>query len=221
MPDKSSNSGFRILSKFGLSDAATRERRFRDKDRDPLLDGGTNYQCTHEDLLSCRSSVLESAMLGPRTPPYFTTLDRATEWLEKSLAQPAETIEGPALTRLDRFFNAPENDNWCPDIIYKAFADLDLLFFKGELRGNVQLGWTRPEEDQNQTWWAFTAAASNFPGTIVPGKAIIKLSSRGLLLETPGMTVRCVIKFLLLEMIVSVTIVESKDIARLKATNCT
>ena len=192
-----------VLSKVDPPNVAHRKRRYRDR----LLlitQGVSDYECTIEELQNH-----QNPMLSPPRHSHPVTLDQATERLESALAQPTSIPECPALARLNRFFNAPPNDNWGPDIVFKAFADLDLLFFMGELRGHVYLRWTDHEEDRHTAHFGIHHLVPAGDNLVASGKSVINMASRPLLLRNPRITVGFVIETFLHEMVVSAVFTDS------------
>ena len=200
VPGDSSKSLSAILSKIDSPNLTLRKRRYRDTSL-LITEGASDYECSVEELFGHQTPLLQ-----PLKHPNFFTLNQATERVEDALAQSISIPECPALARLNRFFNTPPNDNWGPDIVFKAFADLDLLFFLGELRGYVYLRWSDSEEDRRTKRLGNCQAVPWLPNgwLVIPGKSIINMCSRPLLLRNSQTTVKHVIEVLLHEMIVSV-----------------
>ena len=92
-------------------------------------------------------------------------------------------IESAAIDRLiDAILDAEEN-RYGPDLIVKAFADLDLVFFNGKLRGNVCVQWMSDEYFRK---WQVPSGAWGFTVTPQPGECgqcRVKLNAKTILLD--------------------------------------
>lgn len=75
--------------------------------------------------------------------------------------------------------------NWGPDLIIKAFEDLDTVFFRGCLVGNCLLKWRDPKgcrrvsAKDTCTWYGFT----HWAGSPAHKQAAITLSAENIFLE--------------------------------------
>lgn len=98
-----------------------------------LATTGTPYPILQEEL-----DILQSRSRQPATAPHLT-LHTATHQLEQFHAQPRNSpIEKAALARLHELQHAPRFGR---DIVFKAFNDIDTVYFAGRLHHNVQLSW--------------------------------------------------------------------------------
>ena len=103
------------------------------------------------------SRHLEKIWAGPspedvinkaRSRPFaFCNLEQATMHLEdlwdSSLpSQLTKLKEQEVRQAIQRLRHIPRLQSWGPDIVYKAFDDLDLALFGGALRGGCKLRWT-------------------------------------------------------------------------------
>ena len=90
----------------------------------------------------------------------FLSAEAATVKLEiwNSFRGPFPASREAALDRLRRLKSL---ESWGPDIIYKAFGDLDLLLFRGVLAGRCSLRWITEdqimmnESNKSNLIWAF------------------------------------------------------------------
>lgn len=92
---------------------------------------GTPYPCTQADLDSC-------ARLASRNNAQYITPNLATNELVRWLDHDPDAVAVAALHRLRKGLKIIP---WNPDIIIKAFRDLDAAFFKCTLIGNTELAW--------------------------------------------------------------------------------
>lgn len=63
------------------------------------------------------------------------------DWLSKPVV--AGSVEHTAMHNLA---NGMQLEDWGPDLIIKAFDDLDVLFFRGVLATRTQLEWASPAQ---------------------------------------------------------------------------
>lgn len=102
---------------------------------------GSPYKCKQSEIDFHHRGVFEKPNNGP-----FVSRMQATEevmrWNDEKRAPPREELEmirQLAVTVHD----AEKNTLFHADIVVKAFADLDRVFFGGRLRGNVTVQWVR------------------------------------------------------------------------------
>ncbi|MCJ1400833.1 hypothetical protein MMC11_004041 [Xylographa trunciseda] len=81
-------------------------------------------------------NLLEPSKASLRTAPYVYS---GWEFLRSLQRTPKDAEVHEAIRRLQHI---PKLVSWGPDIIYKAFDDLDLVLFGGALRGGCKLRWT-------------------------------------------------------------------------------
>lgn len=109
----------------------------------PLVNFGTYYP-------SCAEKDLEQ-LLHPRGSHDIPTLsigEAVHHVVSRSLPRDLPAISRiyrQEIGRLQYAFDAA-NVSWHPDVIFKAFRDLDKVLFDGLLRGNVSLCWAGKEE---------------------------------------------------------------------------
>ncbi|KAI4107214.1 MAG: hypothetical protein L6R37_001791 [Teloschistes peruensis] len=94
---------------------------------------GTAYPCRAKDLKSYRRRPLRTAK-PPMDNEAATRL--LVDWLSKPVV--AGSVEHVAMHNLA---NGMQLEEWGPDLIIKAFDDLDVLFFRGVLATRTRLDW--------------------------------------------------------------------------------
>lgn len=132
------------------------EELYEEASWDISIDTGTDYGCTQEELEACggrfrRASPtkLDYAELramwfphpnegGPLVPCRTATLDIVQH--NNPLRIPASKEYG-AIDRLLTMLDDARHGFWGPDVVIKAFCDLDTVFFRGKLRGHVCITW--------------------------------------------------------------------------------
>lgn len=101
---------------------------------------GTPYPCTTEDILSAITPNPH-----PRRSSDFVSPDRASYeiWAHNARGRNLGQDEYHAILRLENFMRdfSSGRVRWGPDLIIKAFCDLDRVFFCGFLRGHVHIRW--------------------------------------------------------------------------------
>ena len=118
---------------------------------------GTRYSCSQSDI----NFHHRGRFPHPNKGPFVSAIEATSEIVRHN----KETRKLPPheLAAIDRLIDAildAEDQGYGPDIIIKAFADLDLVFFNGRLRGNVCVQWASDEFFQK--WqvppgtWGFT-----------------------------------------------------------------
>ena len=103
------------------------------------VDRGTPYPCTQKDLDGYMKHHRHN--LNAR---YVTTVKATNElcnWLNH-FHEP----DASSMAALERLKNGLQLRPWGPDLVIKAFKDLDIAFFKGTLLGNVRVRWKGYEE---------------------------------------------------------------------------
>ena len=143
-------------------------------------DGGTPYPCGQSEIDFHRRGKVSS----PNKGPFVSAIDATMEVVQHN----NETRKVPPLelAAIDRLIDAildAEEYGYGPDIIVKAFADLDLVFFNGRLRGNVCAEWASDEYFQR---WRVPSGAWGF--TVKPhhgesGQCRVKLNAKTILLD--------------------------------------
>ena len=80
--------------------------------------------------------------------PHYIDRIEATRLLQEAHDGPLSDAQKAAVKRLN---DLREAKRWGPDIIFKIFNDLDLLLFRGKLRGNVYLRWDNTSGPESKT----------------------------------------------------------------------
>lgn len=106
---------------------------------------GTPYKCEQREIDFHHRGVFSTPNAGP-----FVTRMQATQeilrWNDEKRAPPRDELE--LIRQLAIVVHdAEKNSLFHPDIVVKAFADLDRVFFCGRLRGNVAVQWVEGIED--------------------------------------------------------------------------
>lgn len=100
---------------------------------------GTPYPCDPYDLDECT--------FGSDRPPRSThSRNSATANLENFL-HPDAPIDSAVHAAVTRLRAALRIHDWKPDLVIKAFTDLDTVFFGGKLRGHTTIHW------YGASWW--------------------------------------------------------------------
>lgn len=162
--------------------------------KDVSLDSGTEYPCTqsdldatgglarrkypqddHRDRSACRSEWFSKANHGPFISPRQACLDIVKH---NDLRRKPGNLERDAIERLSEAIADGRQGSWGPDLIIKAFCDLDIVFFVGRLRGHVCVRWL-PD---------WSARGSTTLGTTVflgEGKCAIRMNADTILRHHP------------------------------------
>ena len=115
----------------------------------PSFETGTPYPTTASlSALLALHNGPDDASIIENIPRGHPVLENATAHLEATLHLTKCTPAAfAALKRLQPWFDGSEaRKEWGPDIIFKAFDDLDVALFHGRLRGRCQLQWKSEEE---------------------------------------------------------------------------
>lgn len=94
---------------------------------------GTPYPCDQFELDEC-AHVPKGSPHSVRSPK-DATLD-----LERFL-DPSASMGSTVHAAIARLRTGLKIDNWNPDIVLKAFYDLDIVFFNSKLRGQTTVTW--------------------------------------------------------------------------------
>ncbi len=109
---------------------------------------GTRYPCTRKDIdFHRRPPLIVRDRTGDMTDVGLTT----DMLLQNEADKVVPPVEEKAVDRLRQTFdNIAHIGTYGPDLVIKAFNDLDLVFFGGHLRGRVRV------------WWSSCSANSDF-----------------------------------------------------------
>ena len=126
--------------------------------RDISLDSGVDYTCTQGDLdatggLSRRDSPEDDDLRShnalrkrwfpkPNHGPFISASQASLDiFKHNDLRRKPGDSERDAIKRLSEAMAEGRQGFWGPDLIIKAFCDLDIVFFRGRLRGHVHIRW--------------------------------------------------------------------------------
>lgn len=105
-------------------------------------DGGTQYPCSQNDI----DFHSRGKFARPNKGPFVSAAEATSEivWHNKETRK-VPPVESAAIEKsIDAILDAEEY-GYGPDIIVKAFSDLDLVFINARLRGNVCVQWASDE----------------------------------------------------------------------------
>ena len=156
------------------------QQRYREAFEPFHADGGTPYPCSQGEINFHR----RGKFLHPNKGPFVGAIEATFEivWHNKETRK-VPPRESAAIDRLIEAILDAEENGYGPDIIVKAFADLDLVFFDGRLRGNVCVQWASDEYFQK---WHVPAGAWGFTVRPQPGESgqcRMKLNAKTILLD--------------------------------------
>lgn len=162
--------------------------------RDVSLDSGTAYICTQSDLDATgglarreypkdvqgdRKAARKRWFPQPNHGPFVAPRQACLEiFKHNDLHRKPGKSEREAIERLCKAIAEGRQHSWGPDLIIKAFCDLDVVFFRGRLRGHVCVRWLCDWSADRSTTWGSTIY-------IGEGKCSIKLNADTILLEHP------------------------------------
>lgn len=141
---------------------------------------GTKYPCSQTEI----DFHHRGRFLQPNTGPFVSAIEATSQIVEHN--KETRKVPPPESAAIDRLIDAildAEEYGFVPDIVIKAFADLDLVFFDGRLRGNVCVEWV--SDEYLQKWhvppgaWGFTVKPE--PGE--SGQCRVKLNAKTILLD--------------------------------------
>ena len=143
-------------------------------------DSGTQYPCSQSEINFHHGGKFPH----PNKGPFVSAIEATSEIVRHN--KETRRIPPVELAAIDRLIDAildAEENGYGPDIIIKAFADLDLVFFNGMLRGNVRVHWA--SDEYFQKWqvppgtWGFTVR----PQRGEMGQCRIYLNAKTILLD--------------------------------------
>lgn len=143
-------------------------------------DGGTRYLCSQSEIDFHHRGRFLHRNKGPLVSAIEATSEIVSHNKETRKVPPPETA---AINRLIDAILDAEEYGYGPDIIVKAFADLDLVFFDRKLRGSVCVQWASDEYFQK---WQVPPGAWGFTVRPLPGESgqcRIKLNAKTILLD--------------------------------------
>lgn len=107
-------------------------------------DIGTPYPCSQSDLDVHNTGSSESS----NNHPFVSAMEATKEvMLHNHVSRRLPSSESTAIDNLNRtIYTVEKKMEFGPDLAVKAFADLDLIFFGGQLRDNVRVQWVKATE---------------------------------------------------------------------------
>ena len=169
----------------------SRQELHDDAFEDVTLDSGTEYTCKQSDLDATgglarreypkddrkdRKASRKRWFPRKNQGPFVTPRQACLEIFEHNdLRRKPGNLEMNAIERISSAIAAGHDGIWGPDLIIKAFCDLDIIFFRGRLRGHVCVRWLRDWSTDGKTTWGTTV----FLGE---GKCVIKMNADTILL---------------------------------------
>ncbi len=154
-----------------------------------LPDTGTEYPCTQGDLDACggkaRAAYNREDHAGLRAV-WFSEPNRGEKVSIRQAAwdivghnssrRTASAEENDAIDRLRTMLDNALQGRWGPDVAIKCFSDLDVVFFRGELKGHVCITWAGPKRFPVPRTFGETRPLGH-------GKAVTMLNADFILLE--------------------------------------
>ena len=145
-----------------------------------FADYGSLYPCSQSELDFHRQGRFSSKNKGP----FVSHLEAITEVMVQN-----DERRRPSIAEIDAISNlasvvGDHTYRYHPDLVIKAFNDLDTVFFGGRLRGNVIVSWANSVECaaiERDIGRFFGCTESRFPKE--KGQARISLNARGMFLE--------------------------------------
>lgn len=120
--EKKRNSVFFRMSLYNAARKPVRENQ------------GTPYPCTQRDLDGYLKHERDNSKARYITPAEAT--NQLCDWLNHF-----KDPDASSLAALRRLRDGVQLNPWGPDLVIKAFKDLDLAFFRGTLLHNVRVKW--------------------------------------------------------------------------------
>ena len=173
----------------------SRRVRYNEACRDVTLDSGTDYACSQNDLDATgglarqafpadaradRSASHKAWFPQPNRGPFTNPKQACLEIFQhNSLRRKPGELEQEAIDRLFKAIRTADRDDiWGPDLIIKAFCDLDVVFFSGRLRGHCCVRWLREWTNPEDMLLGSTVHLGG-------GKVAIRLNADRILLDHP------------------------------------
>lgn len=144
---------------------------------------GTPYPCNTYDLEEI--AALPGYLIHLHYHPLKRSTESATEELARFLA-PTARITSNMQEAIDRLQSGLRIQDWKPDIVLKAFYDLDTVFFDGWLRGFATINWHSAQSwvdlERSRDAYRFELAFTEYLGD---QRVAIRLNPWAILLDTP------------------------------------
>lgn len=162
----------------------------------PMESQGTPYPCFQ--------AALDSCALGYNKPPHpLRSAETATILLERFL-DPSVDLDSTVQRAIFRLRAGLRIQDWKPDLIVKAFYDLDIAFFDSALNCHTTFNW------RCAPWWIESQRSPDahrgplgMTRTRGRRKAAIHLNAWGIFLDSPDDVKLTMWKVTLHEMVVS------------------
>ena len=156
---------------------------------DITLNTGTDYPCTQEELnasgganrrMGLSKTIHKRELFkNLNEGPFVSARKAVREVFDHNRPQRTPSAEeNDAIVRLSNAIQRAAHERWGPDLVIKAFCDLDRVFFRARLRGHVCLTW-KPNESFRGVSFAETTAVSRHG----KGKCVIHLNAMGVFLQ--------------------------------------
>ena len=161
---------------------------------DVTVDSGSDYACTQSDLEATgglarqlypedhhkdRKASKRKWFSQPNPGPFITPRQASRDIFEHNdLRRKPHKFERGAIERLCEAIDRGRHGDWSPDFIIKAFCDLDIVFFGGQLRGHVCVRWQPNWSLPGETMWGRCVF-------LEAGKCAIRLNADTILLDHP------------------------------------
>ena len=125
-------------SGYGVIPSGPREELYARAFRPVYSNRGSYYECSQRDI--DRATHLYGHHSG-----HYVSSRRAVDEIvtQNNLRRTPGPSESDAVRRLRHAKNRCERDGWGPDLVIKAFLDLDKIFFCSRLRDIVKVKWKR------------------------------------------------------------------------------
>ena len=137
--------------------AQFRKKLYREASKDVSLNSGCDYPCKQSDLdatgglarqyflkdkIEERGLSRKEWFAHKNHGPFISARQAALDVFEHNTSRrKIRRVEQEAIARLSLAIAAGRAGSWGPDLIIKAFCDLDIVFFGGRLRGHVCVRW--------------------------------------------------------------------------------
>lgn len=162
--------------------------------RDVCRDSGIDYACTQSDLdatgglarreypkdsLRDHTASRKKWFPKPNHGPFVSARQACLDIVKHNdLRRKPRDSERDAIERLSTAIAEGRRGTWGPDLIIKAFCDLDIVFFRGRLRGHVCVRWLPDWSAPGCTTWG----SAVFVGE---GKCAIRMNADTILRDHP------------------------------------
>ena len=125
-------------SRRGVIVVRPRQELFAAAFRNVHADRGSRYSCTQSDI--DRATHFRGHHNGQ-----YVSINRATDEIvaHNRSGRAVSQSEAAAIHRLQTGIRGCERHSWGPDLVIKAFLDLDKIFFCSRLRDIVRVVWKR------------------------------------------------------------------------------